>query len=150
MKIQEQINLKFHGMSILDLHCTSTQQYNPAKEKISMHITPKVFYPKDLPLQFQILMDVVLEAKDYFSMKVFGVGAFSFDNDISDEDIKKSFISVNAPAIMFPYMRSFIHTLSVNLGASIGAISIPPQFFSGNLEEITEDGGKNIHREKSE
>ena len=37
---------------------------------------------------------------------------------------------------MFPYIRSFISTLTANLGNVTGPLTIPIQFFNGVLEEI--------------
>lgn len=37
---------------------------------------------------------------------------------------------------MFPYIRSFITTLTANLGDVTGTLTIPTQFFKGELKEI--------------
>jgi len=39
---------------------------------------------------------------------------------------------------MFPYIRSFISTLTANLGSVVGTLVIPTQFFKGELEVIKE------------
>jgi len=38
---------------------------------------------------------------------------------------------------MFPYVRSFITTLTSNLGDVTGSLVIPTQFFQGDLPEFT-------------
>lgn len=54
------------------------------------------------------------------------------------QNLKKSFVNTNAPAIMFPYVRAFIAMLTSNLGNVTGALNIPPQFFKGDLEELVD------------
>ncbi|MCA4782364.1 protein-export chaperone SecB [Empedobacter stercoris] len=43
------------------------------------------------------------------------IGEFEFDSDISTEDLSKYFLT-NSTAIMFPYIRSYITTLTSNSG----------------------------------
>ena len=43
------------------------------------------------------------------------IGEFEFDSDISAEDLSKYFLT-NSTAIMFPYIRSYITTLTSNSG----------------------------------
>lgn len=47
-------------------------------------------------------------------------------------------VNSNSPAIMFPYVRAFISTLTTNLGNVTGPLLIPTQFFRGELEEVVE------------
>jgi preprotein translocase subunit SecB len=51
-------------------------------------------------------------------------------------NLKKVFVDINAPAIMFPYVRAFITTLTTNLGNVTSPLIIPTQFFKGELEEV--------------
>ena len=53
----------------------------------------------------------------------------------NDKEIKP-FIDINAPAIMFPYVRAFLSTLTANLGAGFPPIILPPQIFQGELEVL--------------
>ncbi len=40
---------------------------------------------------------------------------------------------------MFPYVRAFVTTLTSNLGNVTGSLTIPTQFFHGELPEIGQD-----------
>lgn len=42
------------------------------------------------------------------------VGLFASEEDISDKFKKSHFPSVNAPAIAYPFLRSFVNTVTVN------------------------------------
>ncbi len=72
-----------------------------------------------------------------------GIGNFEFDKNCDNPDLKKAFVNANAPAIMFPYIRSFVTNLTSNLGNVTGPIIIPTQFFQGDLPEITPDLERN-------
>ena len=60
-------------------------------------------------------------------------------NEVEDQNLRSTFINTNAPAIMFPYIRSFISTLTSNVGNVTGTLNIPPQFFKGNLPVLSEE-----------
>ncbi len=85
---------------------------------------------------FRIIMEVRLTCEGSFNLILNAVGEFYFDHGVTDEKLKKSFVNVNAPAIMFPYVRSFVSTLTSNLGGVLTSLVIPTQFFHGELEEV--------------
>lgn len=138
MEVSHQPKLKFHGVDFVNLKFTAHQQYD-GKTGIDLHIDPKVFYPENDKLGFKIFMEVAINCPDFFELSLLGVGSFEFDKEFDDNDLKKSFINANAPAIMFPYVRSFISTLSINLGNVTGQLTIPTQFFQGDIPELDVD-----------
>lgn len=142
MEIKEQPKLKFRGIDIPHVNFTSTQPYSKDSEKIQIILNPKVFYSQKEPRLFRIIMDLTLQAEDYFSLKIVAIGTFEFDQEVLGE-IKKNFVNVNAPAIMFPYLRSFVSTFTANIGHLTGTLNIPPQFFKGEVEEIIPDDTNN-------
>ncbi len=136
MEVTNQIQLKFHGVDFPVINLNSEEHFFQSEENnIDIDITPKVFYPKEQPEYFKIIQEIKLTADNFFSLFILAVGTFELKADI-DEKIKKAFVNVNAPAIMFPYIRSFISTLTTNLGNVTGPLTIPIQFFKGDLEEI--------------
>lgn len=136
MEVSNQIQLKFHGVDfpVINLNSNEPFFYND-ENGINIVITPKVFYPKEQPDFFKIIQEIKLSSDKYFNLFILAVGTFEIKADI-DEKIKKSFVNINAPAIMFPYIRAFISTLTTNLGNVTGALTIPTQIFKGELEEI--------------
>lgn len=138
MEVSKQIQLKFHGVDFPTINFQSEQIYVQNDENsISINITPKVFYPKDQPEFFKIIQEIRLNADNYFDLFIIAVGTFELKADI-DEKTKKSFVNLNAPAIMFPYIRAFISTLTANIGILTGTLTLPAQFFKGELEEIND------------
>jgi preprotein translocase subunit SecB len=134
MEVTQQIKLSFHGVDIMNVNYNSQKQYNN-QEMIDFSVSPKVFYPEDEKKQFKILMDVNLKCKEHFELTLVAIGHFELDVEI-EEPQKKVFVNLNAPAIMFPYVRSFITTLTSNLGNVTVPIILPTQFFNGEMEEL--------------
>jgi len=138
MEVSNQPKLLFLGVDFVNLKFDTFQQYDN-KTEIDLKIEPKVFYPEKEETIFRIFMEVSLVCKDFFSLTIVGIGNFQFDKEFEDEKLKKIFVNANAPAIMFPYVRAFIATLTANLGNVTGMLTIPTQFFQGDLPEIKID-----------
>lgn len=137
MSTETQTKLKFLSVDFPVVNFTSEKHYL-GNEEIHIDIDPKVYFPKNEPKHFKIIQEVNVLVKDTFRISLVAIGNFEL-NDIQDEAMRKNFINLNAPAIMFPYIRSFISTLTANLGDVTGTLNIPPQFFKGELPMVTED-----------
>jgi preprotein translocase subunit SecB len=138
MQVSNQPDLKFQGVDIINIRFNTEKPYDGSSE-INLDVQPKVFYPKDSRTEFKIFMEVSMKCEGFFDLNLVGIGNFKFDEELNDEKRKKSFMNTNAPAIMFPYLRAFITTLTSNLGEVTGPLVIPTQFFKGELEEIKMD-----------
>lgn len=143
MDVKIQPILKFQGIDIVNVNVTLLNPINlDDQPKIDLTIIPKVFYPENSPNEFTIIVDLKIEAKDFFNIAIVAFGRFNL-NKSAIEPEAKPFIDINAPAIMFPYVRSFLSTLTANLGAGFPPITLPPHFFQGELEAfIPEPKGK--------
>ena len=136
MKVGNQIKLSFGGVNILNMDFSSKKPYEGGE--INVECTPFAFFPKDKKDLFQILMEVSVSCEEFFSLSLKALGLFKINEDV-DDDTKKIFINTNSAAIMYPYVRAFVSTFTINAG--IGSIIIPPQFFSGELEVLKDEGG---------
>lgn len=134
MDISNQPKLMFHGVDFFNVNFNALAPRTEDME-IDINCEPKVYYPSDNLNDFKIVMDIDLKSKDCFELTLRAVGNFELEADL-DEKLRKSFVNANAPAIMFPYVRSFISTLTSNLGNVVGTLLIPTQFFQGDLDEI--------------
>lgn len=136
MDVTKQTKLTFHGVDILNVnfHAIAPRE---GELKIDINCIPKVFYPLDNRNFFKIVMDIELKDERFFELTISAIGNFELDSELNDE-LRTIFVNSNAPAIMFPYIRSFITTLTANLGNVVGPLLIPTQFFKGDLEEISE------------
>jgi len=134
MEVANQPKLKFHGVDFINIKFNSTQQYD-GQTGIDLNIDPKVFYPENNELFFRIFMEVSIVCNNFFELNLVGLGNFEFDKEFDDIELKKTFVNANAPAIMFPYVRAFITSISSNLGNVTGPLVLPTQFFQGDLPE---------------
>ena len=134
MEIKQQTRLSFLGIDILNVQFQSEAPHNP-EEEIKLTIESNVHYPKGEPDLFSIVMTVLAQCPASFTLNVVAVGRFTLASD-AEEAMRRAFVNLNAPAIMFPYVRSFISTMTANMGNSVSTLTIPPHFFKGQLEEI--------------
>jgi preprotein translocase subunit SecB len=136
VEVADQIQLKFHGV---DFPVINLKSENPFVQSpgniINIDIKPKVFYPTEQPDYFKIIQEVTLSSSNFFELFIISVGTFELKANV-DVNLKKVFVNINAPAIMFPYVRAFITTLTTNLGNVTSPLIIPTQFFKGELEEV--------------
>jgi preprotein translocase subunit SecB len=74
-------------------------------------------FPNDTENGFVIIFNIALQSRSKkFKLKLKAVAHF-LTPDLIDDNFKNSpFIEVNAPAIAFPYVRSFISNLTLNSG----------------------------------
>ena len=134
MEIKEQPKLRFNGVDFIHVSFDAAKEYD-RESNVNIRIEPSVFYPNNSPNLFNILMDVSLSSESFFNMKISAVGYFELEEELSDQE-RRGCVNANAPAIMFPYIRSFISTLTANLGNVIELLRIPTQFFRGEIKEI--------------
>jgi preprotein translocase subunit SecB len=74
-------------------------------------------FPEDDTKKFAIIFDFSLQSKSKkFKLKLKAVAHFSTQENINDDFKNSPFININAPAIAFPYVRSFISNLTLNSG----------------------------------
>jgi preprotein translocase subunit SecB len=134
-KIGKQENLRFDGVKFYSVHFDILGSPKENTE-IDLDIVPKVMY--NTSTQFNIVYDVNLSVDDVFTLQLKAVGYFEISEELlENENIKEQLINTNAPAIVFPYLRSFISMFTSNLG-TIPTLTLPTQFFKGKLEEFSE------------
>ena len=86
--------------------------------------------------QFHINVDVeITNLNNSLVLKMVCVGIFKYNAD--DENLLLSFMSLNGPAIVFPYIRSFISSMSSLSGFE--TITLPTLNLSGYREQLIKD-----------
>lgn len=68
------------------------------------------------PKEFKITFDIELSDNRSIELKVQYVSVFSTDEDVNEEFMTGPFAKINAPAIGYPFLRSYISTLTINSG----------------------------------
>lgn len=135
MEVKEQPKLSFLGFDVVKFVLESYTRFDPEKG-LKLKLVPKVFFPKEALNEFKIIFDVEVSSTEDLKIELLAIGNFKLIGEI-DKGIRNQLVHVNAPAIMFPYVRAYVSTVTSNSGA-IGTITIPPHFFKGNLPEITD------------
>lgn len=104
--------------------------YENIKDPIS--IKPKAMISRTKK-QFHINMEVeLIDEENDFKLKMLGIGIFNYETD--DQEHLVSFLSINGPAIVFPYVRSFISSVTALSG--FDTITLPTMNLSGFKEEL--------------
>lgn len=116
-KIQNAIRLTKFFVNSLEFH---TKKMN-TEEDVELHIDLKVStgFIKNEDRKYIINFDLnIISQDENLQMKVRAGGIFEA-KDIMTEVFKKSdFVRVNSPAIAFPFLRSYINTITTNSGIS--------------------------------
>ncbi len=106
------------------------------KGKLSIDIIPYGIIDKSKNV-FQLRLDVsVYESNDRFKSNIVAIGLFLF-NEISDASSLPDYFLINAPAIMFPYIRSYISALTALSGME--AINLPLVRMANLAEKLKEN-----------
>lgn len=137
MEVTNQPRLAFEGVDILEVRFSVRRPFS-GNEEINVSCTPFAVLPKEKKNSFHIIMDVEVSSDEYFDLSIKAIGMFKLSEDIN-EALKKQFVNINSVAIMFPYVRAFVSTFSSNTGSITGSLTLPTQFFRGNLEIIDEN-----------
>lgn len=108
------------------------------KFDINIEFNPKaVVYESET--KFVLDLDVqIIEENEKFLINLATVSTFTYDKSIPLENYINSLFIINAPAIVFPYLRAFISTLTLQSG-------MPPLVLPTlNLTGIGENLKRNI------
>lgn len=90
-------------------------------ENTSKHINEK----RNYTVNFNVMLS---DKKKRLNIKINACALFETQNEITEEFKESHFVKTNSPAIAFPYLRSFITTLTSNTG--IGQVILPTLNFS--------------------
>lgn len=102
------------------------------KDNDSFDIRPQAVIDR-AKKQFHINFDVEInDHENSFVLKMFAVGIFEYD--LEDDVSLFNFMSLNGPALIFPYIRSFISSFTSLSG--FDTITLPTLNLSGYKEEI--------------
>ena len=123
-------NLKFEGDIVPD----------PTKLKFNFKFFPA--YLANEPNKFGVIFEFNLNSEDnLFKIYIEAISSFITDVEINDEFKASPFPKISAPAIAFPYLRTFISNLMLNSGYQ--PVNLP----SVNFVKIVEDTDRKINSE---
>ena len=86
-------------------------------EEIDMNIEYGIVFSESKINTFMVEFKAQLDNKEgNFKAHITMIALFEANNDIDNDFKNSNFVKLNAPAIAFPFLRSFITTISVNAG----------------------------------
>lgn len=79
--------------------------------------------------KFRLVLEVnIFDENKAININVIAHGYFEFDRELNEAD-KGDFFNINAPAILFPYLRAYVNTLTALSG--IPSVTLPTVNLSG-------------------
>ena len=112
------MNIQLTSTKTLFLKVQPTQDDSiEQEEKFSFDY--QVEYPESIKNKFIIVIKSLIEHKSGYHLDTIFLAEFKIDSDINDEFKSSKFPFVNAPAIAYPFFRTFIASTLVNCGLEV-------------------------------
>jgi len=106
-------SFQFKGYKIIDSHIK--QNHDNIAHELKLSFIPKGEIDKTQSTFILTLETTIKDENNAFSAYIKAKATFSFDKD-ADPDHIDNFFYINAPAILFPYIRAYISTLTTLSG----------------------------------
>ena len=105
-------NISFKGFKVINLSFQTEQQ--GLEDNVSVNY--QTLFSQESDREFMVLFKIALYTKDGTEIYLEYAGFFEADQAIKQDFMNSSFPVVNAPTILYPYIRSFVSTLTMNAG----------------------------------
>lgn len=129
--MEDYSKFQFKGFKII--RCLIERNDNEPSKKISLGFAPKGFINKKKS-NFQLQLGIKIEDENKsFNIEIKAVANYHFENREKLVNLEKFFF-MNAPALLFPYIRAYISTLT-NL-SGFEPINLPTLNMSGLGEDL--------------
>ena len=124
---------KLNSFTIIEFHI----ERNPVKQgKSDIIIKPSGQLDKTAQT-FNLILDVaVKDENESFKISLTAVGIFSFNSQIEEQELSNYFLT-NAPAIIFPYIRAYISSVTALSG--LKTVNLPVMNMSYLKDELKEN-----------
>lgn len=127
--MSEKVNsgLRFIDYIVNDIDYRTNQYFEEQNVSVKFNLSRNVEYmdDEDNTMLVSLIVSVFEDAEENnypFSLKINMTGIFELD-DIHESE-RESFAEVNAVAILFPYIRSLISTITANV--NVPPLILPP------------------------
>ena len=109
--------LKLDSIQFVEIDYKVKSSNPSVTNELGIQLDVKPVFDESESKGFGIVFHIGLNSKPKdFKMKITAVAHFSTTEDIDDDFKNSMFVSVNAPAIAFPFVRAFISNLTLNSG----------------------------------
>lgn len=110
--------IRLISTQVLDLNFSTKKVFDKSiTDNLNLNVKHGISFPSDNSKNFVVTFNVDLfdESED-FSLFLKYVALFETNLEIDESFKNSSFIQFSSPAIAFPFLRSFISTLTINSG----------------------------------
>lgn len=115
-EVQSKITLDKFLVESLNYHCDNFKKVNNSDE-MDIELGVASSFSDDNLKSYLIKITVKIKMKNNdFKLDCVAVGQFSTSEKIDDEFKDSHFVKINSPAILFPFVRSYINTITTNSG----------------------------------
>lgn len=131
--------ISFKGYKCIELVFNASDEYINGKlpTDVNLNIDKKARKNATADNEFELNLILEISSKeDDTNIRCNFIGYFSSDDAISKSFLESTFVSINAPAILFPFIRAYISTVTINAG--LNPIILPTINFAGLLENKKE------------
>lgn len=125
--MEEQKGLKFLRFDVLKILFERDEGVGNNKYNINVKETSQINDENTNLFRTVFVVDIVGTLKKV-TLQINAIGYFELVGEITDQ-VKQNFLTISAPAIVYPYVRTFISNLTLQSG--IGPVLLPPMNFSG-------------------
>jgi preprotein translocase subunit SecB len=126
--------LKFHRFHITK--CIFDRPVEFAAGKFKVDVNHQNEHHKENENLFRVVLTAIITAEDPstpITFQVQAVGEFEIVGEVA-RAVRQNYFFVSGPSILYPYVRAFISTLSLQSG--INPIIVPPVYFKIPEDQI--------------
>ena len=111
------MQIKFNHIQFTQIEYKANTYDKSITNELETSLGIKSMFSDEKKNDFAISFDLLLKNKSKeFKLKLTAIAHFSTSDEIDSDFRQSPFIEVNAPAIAFPYVRTFISNLTLNSG----------------------------------
>lgn len=127
-KVQNKIKLERFFVEQLKYKCSNYNIFNES-DQVDIELGVATSFSDDDLKSYLVKITVKITPKtDSFILECDAVGRFVTSEEIDDDFKNSHFVKINSPAILYPFVRSYINTITTNSG--ISPIILPSVNFS--------------------
>lgn len=124
--------LKYLGYEILQANFNRIA--GSKTETINVDINTNILFPFENNINiFNVILDLKLSGADNFIFNIEAIGRFDIHGEDIPQKVRESFLHINAPSIVYPYIRAFVANFTALAGEEM--INLPAINFVSLHEE---------------
>ncbi|MDD2475742.1 MAG: protein-export chaperone SecB [Dysgonamonadaceae bacterium] len=132
-KVQNKIRLDRFFVEQLKYECSNYNKFNES-DQVDIELSVGTSFSDDDLKSYLVKMTVRITAKtDDFILECDAVGRFVTTEEVDDDFKNSHFVTINSPAILYPFVRGYINTITTNSG--ITPIILPSVNFSSQEKD---------------